>query len=141
MTTVRHVARAVGTTGASTPAYRVDIRAGRHEVIADEPTAAGGGDAGPSPFGLVLSGLVACTATTLRMYATRKGWELTTIQVDVRYDVDDDGRSSIKRTITVPPDLPDEQRRRLAEVAERTPVTLAIRNGTPIDTTFEPRNT
>jgi putative redox protein len=89
----------------------------------------------------VLSGLVACTATTLRMYATRKGWELTTIEVDVRYDVDDDGRSSIKRTITVPADLTAEQHERLAAVAERTPVTLAIRNGTPIDTTFEPRNT
>jgi putative redox protein len=139
VTTVRHVARAVGRTGATTPEYRVDIRAGRHDLVADEP-AGEGGDAGPSPFGLVLSGLVACTATTLRMYAARKGWDLTTIEVDVRYNVDDEGRSLIKRTITVPPDLPAEQRQRLGDVAERTPVTLAIRGGTPIETTFEPRN-
>ena len=110
-------------------------------MIADEPTAAGGGDAGPSPFGLVLSGLVVCTATTLRMYATRKGWELVTIEVDVRYDVDDDGHSVIKRTITIPADFTPEQGERLAAVAERTPVTLAIRKGTPIDTTFEARST
>ena len=140
MTTVRHVARAAGSTGAATPAYRVDIKVGRHEVTADEPAVAGGGDAGPSPFGLLLSGLVACTAMTLRMYATRKGWELSNVEVDVRYDVDDDGRSTIARTITVPSDLTPEQRQRLADIAERTPVTLAIRGGTPIDTEFESRD-
>jgi len=135
MTTVRHVARAVGSTSTATPAYRVDIRVGAHDLTADEPSAGGGGDAGPSPFGLLLSGLVACTATTLRMYATRKGWELATIEVDARYDIDD-GRSVIARTITIPADLPAEQRERLADIAERTPVTLAIRRGTPIATTW-----
>ena len=136
MTTVRHVARAVGSTGSTTPAYRVDLRVGRHQLLADEPTATGGGDAGPSPFGFVLSGLAACTATTLRMYAARKGWELTAIGVEVRYEVDDDGRGTIERTVTVPADLPAEQRDGLASIAERTPVTRAIRAGTPITTTF-----
>ena len=136
MRTVRHVARAVGSTGATTPAYRVDIRAGRHEVIADEPAAAGGGDAGPPPFGLLASALVACTAMTLRMYAARKGWELAAIEVDVRYDIADDEGSTLVRTITIPADLTGEQRERLAAVAERTPVTLALRSGTPITTTF-----
>jgi putative redox protein len=140
VTAVRHVAHAVGSTGATTPAYRVEIRAGRHELMADEPAAAGGGDVGPSPFGLLLSGLVACTATTLRMYAARKGWELATIEVDVRYDVGDDGHSAIERTVTVPVDLPAEHREHLAAVAERTPVTLAIRGGTPISTAFRSRS-
>ena len=85
------------------------------------------------------SGLAACTATTLRMYAARKGWDLTTIDVDVRYDIADDGRGATKRTITVPVDLPPDHRKRLADLAERTPVTLAIRVGTPITTTLEPR--
>ena len=136
MKTVRHVARAVGSTGSTIPRYRVDIRFARHRFVADEPTAEGGGDLGPTPFGLVMSGLAACTATTLRMYAERKGWELSSIEVDVRYDVADDGRSAVERTVTVPADLPTEQRQRLAEVAERTPVTLAIKDGTPITTTF-----
>ena len=88
----------------------------------------------------VLSGLAACTATTLRMYATHKGWELTAVKIDVRYDVDDEGQHVIERTITVPADLTTEQRDRLARIAERTPVTLAIRAGTPISTTFLPRD-
>ena len=141
MTTV-HIARAVGSTGSTSPAYRVDVKVGAHHLTADEPAAAGGGDFGPSPFGLLLSGLAACTATTLRKYAERKVWELTTLEVDVRLDVDvdDHGRRSIERTITVPPALTTEQRQRLADIAERTPVTLAIREGTPITTTFQPHN-
>jgi len=140
MTTVHHLARAVGSTGSTTPAYRVDLRVGTHQFVADESAAAGGSDFGPSPFGLVLSGLAACTATTLRMYATHKGWELTAVKIDVRYDVDDEGQHVIERTITVPADLTTEQRDRLARIAERTPVTLAIRAGTPISTTFLPRD-
>jgi putative redox protein len=131
MTTVRHVARAHGSTGLAAPAYRVELRAGTHELLADEPTGSGGGDLGPTPFGLVVS-----TAMTLRMYAARKGFELSTIDVDVRYDVADGGGASIVRTITVPADLPADQRERLADIAERTPVTVALRGGTPITTTF-----
>jgi putative redox protein len=138
VTTVRHVARAAGSTGAGTPAYRVNIQVGRHHLTADEPVAAGGGDVGPSPSGLLLSALVACTATTLRMYATRKGWELATLDVEVRYDVGDDGRTVIERTITVPADIRSDHRQLLVEAAERTPVTVALRAGTPITTTFRP---
>ena len=141
MTTVRHIARAVGSTGSAASAYRVDLRAGPHELVADEPTSLGGGDAGPSPFGLLMSALVACTAITLRMYAAHKGWELSKIDVDIRYDINDDGQATIKRTITVPADLPSDQRSALARTAERTPVTLAIQAGTPISTTFQPEPT
>jgi putative redox protein len=137
VTTV-HIARAVGSTESTAAKYRVDVRVGVHQVIADEPVAAGGGDFGPSPFGLVASGLAACTATTLRKYAERKGWEMTTIEVDVRYDVDPDaGRRNMERTITVPAGQTPEQRAHLADIAERTPVTLAIRDGTSITTTFQ----
>jgi putative redox protein len=137
VTTVRHVARAVGSTASSAPPYRVDVRVGAHQLVADEPIAAGGGDLGPPPFGLLLSGLASCTATTLRMYAERKGWELATLEVDVRYDADDAGRRGIERTITLPLGLNAEQRQRLTNVAERTPVTLAIKGGTPITTTIQ----
>jgi len=136
VTSVRHLARAVGSTGATTPLYRVDLRLRAHELVADEPVDRGGGDLGPTPFGLLASALAACTAITLRMYAIRKGWELTPIQVDVRYDLDDENGASFARTITVPIDLGDDQREHLTEVAEHTPVTLALRGGAPILTTF-----
>ena len=138
MTTRRHVAHAVAATGATAPQWRVDLRTGAHQLVADEPATNGGGDAGPSPFGLLLSGLAACTAMTLRMYAEHKSWTLAAIEVDVRYNVDDNDEASIERTITLPADLPTEQRDRLADIAERTPVTLAVRRGTPITTVIKP---
>lgn len=136
MTTRRHVARVVGVTSSTAPAYQVDLRAGDHRFVADEPAARGGGDAGPSPFGFLLSGLAACTATTLRMYAEHRAWDVAAIEVDVRYDLTEDGHASIDRTITLPADLPVDQRDGLADIAERTPVTLAVRAGTPITTTL-----
>jgi putative redox protein len=136
MTTTRHIAHATGSTSADAPKWRADLTSGNHRFVADEPVAGGGAGAGPSPFDLVLSGLAACTAMTLRMYAERQGWTVANIDVDIRYDVVDDGDPSIVRTITLPADLPDEQRDRLAEIAERTPVTKAIRSGTPIATSM-----
>jgi putative redox protein len=132
--TTRHIGRAAATTGSTAPHWRVDLRSGGHQLVGDEPAANGGGDTGPSPFGLLLSGLAACTAMTLRMYAEHKGWTLSAIEVDVRYSITDDVDASIERTITLPPDLGAEQRDRLADIAERTPVTIAVRRGTPITT-------
>ena len=130
-----HLARAVGTSTGHAPKWRVELRAGAHHFVADEPATKGGGDTGPSPMALVLSGLAACTVTTLRMYADRKEWKLATIEVDVRYNVGDDEQSSINRTITIHPELDAEQIDRLTEIADRTPVTQAVRAGIPITTT------
>jgi hypothetical protein len=57
---------------------------------------------------------------------------------DARYHSADHGQRAIERTITVPADLTPDQRERLADIVERTPVTLALRRGTPITTTFHP---
>ena len=138
MRTLRYVARAVGSSRATTRPYRVEVWTGAHQIVADEPAVRGGGEAGPSPFELLLSALVACTTTTLRMYTIHKGWELDTIEVDARYHSADHGQGAIERTITVSADLTPDQRARLADIAERTPVTLALRRGTPITTTFHP---
>lgn len=135
MTSVRHLASAVASTSTAEPAYRVDLRVGAHDLVADEPATAGGGDLGPTPIGLLLSALASCTAMTLRMYAGRKDLPLT-IDVTACYDVDEEGEETIERTITLSDRLTSGQRERLADIAERTPVTLAIRRGTPITTTL-----
>lgn len=134
MSAVKHFARVVGSTSADRPPWQVDLRSGAHRLLADEPSALGGGGIGPTPFGFLMCGLAACTSTTLRMYAEHKEWPLTGIEVDVRYSATDDDPASIDRTITVSGDLTDSQTARLAEIAERTPVTLAVRAGTPIRT-------
>jgi putative redox protein len=135
MTTTTHVARAVGATSASAPQWRVELETGSHHLVADEPTKMAGGDTGPTPIGLLLCGLAACTSMTLRMYAVRKGWSLAAIEVNVVFNIAYGQRASIDRTISLPTELTEVQRAHLADVAERTPVTMAIRAGTPIITT------
>jgi putative redox protein len=120
-----------------TDRYRVDIQAGQHRLTADEPVDHGGADTGPPPFGLLLSGLGACTAITLRMYADRKDWPLEGLQVQLTYTVQDRVTRWIDRAITLRGPLDDDQRARLAEIADKTPVTNAVRAGTEIRTTVE----
>jgi putative redox protein len=114
--------------------YGVRIDAGGHALRSDEPASGGGGDTGPGPFGLLLSGLGACTAITLQMYAQRKKWPLSAVDVELRYIVKDKHTRWIDRSVTVH-GVDEEQRARLAEIAEKTPVTKAIRGGTEIRTT------
>ncbi len=122
----------------STSGYAQTIRSGHHSLTADEPGSAGGTDTGPAPYALVLAGLGACTAITLRMYAQRKGWELGTIHVDLRLYKDGGGDAArIERFIRFGGDataLSDEQRAKLLEIADKTPVTKTIRAGAPIET-------
>ena len=115
--------------------YMVTLHAGRHDLISDEPASVGGTDRGANPFALVTSGLASCTAITLRMYAERKEWPLGDVQVALtltRKEPDD----RIERAITVAGPLDDEQRARLLEIAEKTPVTLLLKRALPITTTL-----
>ena len=114
--------------------WAVDIRAGHHAVVADEPPGGGGEDAGPSPFGLLLSGLAACTVITLRMYADRKGWPLEGVDARLTYVTRSSG-GHVDRHLSFIGALDDEQRDRLADIAERTPVTLVVKQGVSITTT------
>ncbi len=128
------MARAKGRIGRD--AYPVAIRAGNHDLIADEGAALGGGDAGAAPFELLAASLVACTAITLRMYADHKGWPVESIVVEVHYLKEGDLPARIERTLALEGELDADQRARLLDIAERTPVTLAIRGGVPITTTL-----
>jgi putative redox protein len=115
--------------------YACTIRNGKHQLTADEPAAIGGTDTGSSPYQLLLSGLGACTAITLRMYADRKGWKLGKIKVDLEIHKDDEkDTGKIKRVITFGEPLTEEQRSKLAEIAQKTPVTRTIMAGAPITT-------
>src|SRR5690242_9619597 len=82
--------------------YRTDITSGGHALLADEPPALGGADAGFSPFSLVLAGLAACTGITLRMYAERKGWTDVVLKVELELHAGPDkARPLIRRQVQV----------------------------------------
>ncbi|MFZ0988982.1 MAG: OsmC family protein [Xanthobacteraceae bacterium] len=126
------MAHARATIGATN--YAVAITAGHHQLNADEGPALGGKDTGPAPFEILCSALAACTAITLRRYAERKAWPLRGMSVDVRFS--GTGKEvAIARVLSFEGELSREQRARLADIAERTPVTLALKNGVAITTT------
>jgi putative redox protein len=124
------------TTVESARGYANTVHAGKHVFTADEPERLGGTDTGASPYGLLLASLGACTSITLRMYAERKQWELGTIKVALRHRKDDAGADLIERDLTFSAPLTAEQRARLAEIVEKTPVTKTIKAGAPIQTRF-----
>ncbi|MCU7820983.1 OsmC family protein [Kitasatospora sp. DSM 101779] len=126
---VRSAAAVATSTGED---YRVEIRSGHHKLTADEPASVGGGDTATTPVGLLLSALGSCTAITLRMYAQRKDWPLQTVRVHLGYEKGPESSVRITRRIELLGDLDEAQRARLLEIADRTPVTRAVRGGTPI---------
>jgi putative redox protein len=100
---------------------RVQVR--EHELAADEPEQMGGEDAGPSPQELLAASLASCTAVTMEMYAVRKGWDIGEVEVDVEYEPAQRGSPTrFAMTISLPKELPEEQRERLMQIAAKCPV-------------------
>ena len=115
------------------------IAAGPHPLRADEPTAVGGADLGPSPYGLLLASLGACTSMTLRMYAKRKGLALDRVTVRLRHEKihardcaeceTTEGRiDHIEKEIQLEGALDDGQRQKLLSIAERCPVNRTLQS-------------
>src|SRR5438105_15610479 len=55
-----------------------------HKLITDEPLEAGGEDAGPDPYTLLLAALGSCISMTVTLYARRKSWPLRQVIVRLR---------------------------------------------------------
>jgi len=114
---------------------RNEVRYGDgHSFITDEPIAAGGEDAGPDPYTLLLAALGSCISMTVMLYARRKQWPVERVSVRLRQGrvhVNDCRECSedqegyihrIERSVTVTGQLSDEQRARLLEIAHKCPV-------------------
>jgi uncharacterized OsmC-like protein len=106
---------------------------GRHSLVADEPIASGGEDAGPNPYELLLMSLGACTSMTLRLYARRKQWPLSRIAVRLSHqriyardcaecETKTGFVDRIERELVLEGPLDAAQRARLLEIADMCPV-------------------
>lgn len=109
------------------------ITVGPHHLVADEPVAAGGEDAGPGPYDFLLAGLGACTSMTMRLYADRKSLPLDRVTVTLKHskiyakdcaecETRDGMLDQIERDIAMDGALDAEQRKKLMEIADKCPV-------------------
>jgi uncharacterized OsmC-like protein len=117
----------------SAAGFEQEIHAGRHRLKADEPVAAGGTDAGPTPYDLLLAALGACTSMTVALYARRKSWPLEAVTVRLRHgriyatdcancETKEGMIDRIERDLEFAGPLTAEQRSKLVEIAEKCPV-------------------
>jgi putative redox protein len=105
--------------------HRVTARA--HEFVVDEPTWLGGTDAAASPLELLAASLGACTASTIEMYALRKGWELGAMEVVVDFSPPRGSTPPrFELTMRLAPGLDDEQLERLAWIGRKCPVRRSL---------------
>jgi uncharacterized OsmC-like protein/fermentation-respiration switch protein FrsA (DUF1100 family) len=113
--------------------FQQEVTVGAHRFLADEPLEVGGLDSGPGPYDLLLAGLGACTAMTLRLYAERKALPLERVTVRLNHsrihaadcadcETKEGMLDRIERAITLRGTLDAEQRRRLLEIADKCPV-------------------
>lgn len=111
---------------------------GNHILTADEPTAYGGNDTGPTPYDLLLSALGACKSMTMRMYADHKGFPMERAIISLKHDkihADDcascetqEGKvDRIETEIEVIGDMDEGTRQKIADIAEKCPVHQSLK--------------
>lgn len=111
--------------------YLTSMTIRTHTFTADEPVDVGGTDAAATPIELLMGSLASCTAITIRMYAVRKAWPLT--GVDVQVDYASTPTPLLVKHVTLRGGLDDAQRARLIDIANRCPVSKLLAAGVAME--------
>lgn len=117
-----------------------EIMANGHYMLADEPTEIGGSDLAGTPYDLLLGALGACTAITIRMYATHKKIDLEEVKVHMtrekRHAADADNTDDpmgkiefIDLDLELHGNLSEEERQGILRIAHKCPVHKTLVNG------------
>ena len=114
--------------------YEVEIDG--HTLQIDEPTDEGGTDLGPRPSRMLAVALASCTAMTVGMYADRKGWDVSGLEVAVEYEGSPPPGETARFLIDlgIPASFSDEQRERVTIVAAKCPVHRTLTGPIEVET-------
>jgi putative redox protein len=107
--------------------HEVDVN-GRHVIYTDEPAHLGGTDQGPAPHELLAAMVASCVSTMIMLYARRRGWRLSGVQVEAVYDPEPTPRE-VEVRVYLPDGLTPDQVARLRRVAQTCPARRALEAG------------
>jgi uncharacterized OsmC-like protein len=113
--------------------FQQTVMVGPHQMLADEPVAAGGEDSGPGPYDFLLTALGTCKSMTMRLYANRKSLPLERATVTLHHskihaqdcaecETKEGMLDQIDVAIGLEGALDAEQRKRILEIADKCPV-------------------
>jgi uncharacterized OsmC-like protein/pimeloyl-ACP methyl ester carboxylesterase len=113
--------------------FQQTVMVGPHQMLADEPVAAGGEDSGPGPYDFLLAALGACKSMTMRLYADRKSLPLERATVTLNHskihaqdcaecETKEGMLDQIDVAIGLEGALDAAQRKRILEIADKCPV-------------------
>jgi uncharacterized OsmC-like protein len=117
---------------AATAGRAVEVRLGPHQVVADHPD--DGPGKGPTPLELLAASLAACSAMTVRTHLERDG---DPGDIEVVVTLDAGPPTLFYRRVLLPFRLQPDEAHRLAELMERTEVTMMLKPAFSIRTQIE----
>jgi putative redox protein len=124
--------------------FKTECRAGNHTLVIDQPVAAGGTDAGPTPLDYQLMALGGCIAAIGRIVANQRRLAIRAFRISVTGDLNTDGLlgktmtdragfSAISATVEIDADMTREEKAALLhEIDERCPISENLKNATPV---------
>ena len=130
--------------------FRTECKVGKHTVIIDQPTPAGGTDAGPTPLDVQLIALGGCVAAIGRIIANQRKLAVRGIEVTVEGDIDTDGLlgkptqqrigfNAITARVKIDADMsPAEKEQFLHDIDARCPISENLQNATPVSMILAP---
>ena len=126
--------------------FAVTMQCGSHTLVMDQPRAAAGTDAGPTPLDVVLAALGGCFGTIGRFLAHQRKIDLRGMRFDIEADYDPDGLlgrnldvrpgfQAIRLLVDIDAGLTTEQKQEfLQEVERRCPLADNLLHGTQLHT-------
>ncbi|MFH1079955.1 MAG: OsmC family protein [Pseudomonadota bacterium] len=124
--------------------FKIEVKAGEHIMVVDQPKAGGGMDAGPSPLEYLFASLAGCIGTIARIVARQKRISLRGMDMKVEGAYDPEtllgkgkenraGFTGIKVMLHIDADMTKQEKEDfIQEVESRCPVWDNLAKATPV---------
>ena len=115
--------------------YETGLTSEKHHYLIDEPELHGGKNLAPSPIDYLCASLASCKVITLRMYANRKGWNVSLIKVRVKLlKVVGGVKHTFSCELEIQGHVTEQQRVRMLDISQVCPVQKLLSRSAEITT-------